>query len=187
MSSWIIMVTECDHWPLPDAFFYGPLARYLKLRVSHASGMLGTFSPPPPISDPDMHHGTCGTHMPWCMPGSLPSVFLRSRWRGKRSRHFRCMRNPQFYVSGKRPIVPHKKSSLNEGGVLKACQLRCHCQFMFMCQTNYISSISSGCFCRPEIEFRFDSGTVMISYELILGNVIHIKWLAGDDCLWKRG
>ena len=26
------------------------------------------------------------------------------RWRGKRSRHFRRMRNPQFYVSGKRPI-----------------------------------------------------------------------------------
>ena len=26
------------------------------------------------------------------------------RWRGKRSRHSRRMRNPQFYVSGKRPI-----------------------------------------------------------------------------------
>ena len=26
------------------------------------------------------------------------------RWRGKRSRHFRCMPNPQFYVSGKRPM-----------------------------------------------------------------------------------
>ena len=27
------------------------------------------------------------------------------RWRGKRSRHSRRMRNPQFYVSGKRPIA----------------------------------------------------------------------------------
>ena len=26
-------------------------------------------------------------------------------WRGKRSQHSRRMRNPQFYVSGKRPIV----------------------------------------------------------------------------------
>ena len=26
------------------------------------------------------------------------------RWRGKRSRHSRRMRNPQFYVSGKRPM-----------------------------------------------------------------------------------
>ena len=23
------------------------------------------------VSDPDMHHGTCVTHVPWCMPGSL--------------------------------------------------------------------------------------------------------------------
>ena len=51
-----------------------------------------------------MHHGTCVTHVPWCMPGSLTSGFLWSRWRlgrGKRSRHSRRMRNPQFYVSGK--------------------------------------------------------------------------------------
>ena len=25
----------------------------------------------PLISDPDMHHGTCITHVPWCMSGSL--------------------------------------------------------------------------------------------------------------------
>ena len=24
-----------------------------------------------PVSDPDMHHGTCTTHVPWCMLGSL--------------------------------------------------------------------------------------------------------------------
>ena len=51
----------------------GPLDRYAKLRVAHAPGMPGTFSPPPPFSDPDMHHGTCVTHVPWCMPGSLTS------------------------------------------------------------------------------------------------------------------
>ena len=67
--------------------------------------MRGTFSPPPRISDPDMHHDTCVTHVPWCMPGSLTSGFLWSRWRWKRSRHSRRMRNPQFYVSGKRPMV----------------------------------------------------------------------------------
>ena len=82
----------------------GPLARYVKLRVAHAPGMPGTFSPPPRISDPDMHHGTCVTHVPWCMPGSLTSSFIWSRWRGNRSRHSQRMRNPQFYVSGKRPI-----------------------------------------------------------------------------------
>ena len=67
--------------------------------------MPGTFFPPPRVSDPDMHLGTCVTHVPWCMPGSLTSVFLWSQWWGKRSRHSRRMRKPQFYVSGKRPMV----------------------------------------------------------------------------------
>ena len=73
------------------------------------------FPPPPRFSDPDMHHGTCVTHVPWCMPGSLTSGFLWSRWRGKRSRHSRRMRNPRFCISGKRPIVEcimHSFSSL---------------------------------------------------------------------------
>ena len=41
----------------------------VKLRVVYAPGMPGTFSPPPLISDHDMHHGTCITHVPWCMSG----------------------------------------------------------------------------------------------------------------------
>ena len=55
--------------------------------------MPGMFSPPPGVSDPDMQHGTLSNGFPW------------SRWRGKRSRHSRRMRNPQFYVSDKRPMV----------------------------------------------------------------------------------
>ena len=38
----------------------------------------------PLVSDPGMHHGTCVTHVPWCMSGSLV---------GKRSRHSRRIRN----------------------------------------------------------------------------------------------
>ena len=49
----------------------------------HAPGMPGTFSPSPQVSDPDMHHGTCVTHVPWCMPGSLTSGLLWNRRRGK--------------------------------------------------------------------------------------------------------
>ena len=84
----------------------GPLTRYVLMRVAHAPGMSGTFSPSPLVSDPDMLYGTCVMHVSWCMPGSLTSGFLRSRWRGKCSRHSRRMRNPQFCVSGKRPMVP---------------------------------------------------------------------------------
>ena len=60
----------------PRLCHYGPLVRYVKLRVAHAPGMPGTFSHPPRFNDPDM---------PWCMPGSLTSGFLLIRWRGKRS------------------------------------------------------------------------------------------------------
>ena len=84
---------------------YGPLTRYVKLRVAHVPGMPGTLSPSLRVNDPDIHQGTCVTHVPWCMPGSLTSGFLWSRWRGKRSRHSRRMRNPQFYVSGKRAMM----------------------------------------------------------------------------------
>ena len=84
--------------------YHGPLARYVKFWVAHAPGMPGTFSPPPRVSDPDMHHDTCVTHVPWCMPGSLTNGFLWSRSRGKRSWHSQRMRNPQLYVSGKKSI-----------------------------------------------------------------------------------
>ena len=40
------------------------LTRYVNLRVAHAPGMPGTFSPPLQVSDPDMHHGTRVTHVP---------------------------------------------------------------------------------------------------------------------------
>ena len=50
-----------------------------KIVGAHAPGMPGTFSLSPRVSDPDMHHGTCVTHVPWCMPGSLTNVFLWNR------------------------------------------------------------------------------------------------------------
>ena len=31
------------------------------------------FQRKPLVSDPGMHHGTCVTHVPWCMSGSLAS------------------------------------------------------------------------------------------------------------------
>ena len=61
--------------------FHGPFTRRVKLWVSHATGIPGTFSPPPSVSDPDMHHGTCVTHVPWFIPGSLTGSFLWSRGR----------------------------------------------------------------------------------------------------------
>ena len=63
--SWLLKTSE-----------HGPLTRYVQLRVAHAPGMSETFSRrrlqrKPLLSDPGMHHGTCVTHVPWCMSGSL--------------------------------------------------------------------------------------------------------------------
>ena len=48
---------------------------------------------------------TCVTYVPWCMPGLLTCGLFLSQWRGKLSRHSRRMRNQQFYISGKRPMI----------------------------------------------------------------------------------
>ena len=67
--------------------------------------MPGTFSPPSRVSDPDMYHGTCVTHVTRCMPGSLFSGFLRSWWRGKTFPAFPAHAQPAIYLSGKRPMT----------------------------------------------------------------------------------
>ena len=76
-----------------------------KMAGCACTGNAGNAFPPSRVSDPDMHHGTCVTHVPWCMPGSLTSGFLWSRWWEKRSQHSRRTHNPQFCVSGNRPMV----------------------------------------------------------------------------------
>ena len=48
----------------------GPLATYAKLRIAHAPGMPHRIQRKPLVSDSGMHHGTCVTHVPWCMSGS---------------------------------------------------------------------------------------------------------------------
>ena len=45
-----------------------------------------------------MHHGTCVTHVPWCMSGSLTAVM------GKTFPASPAHAHPQFRVSGKRPM-----------------------------------------------------------------------------------
>ena len=107
--SWFIVCCPKEYENMPNlqsqhmynpCLRHRPIARYVKLRVAHAPEIPGTFSPPPRVTDPDMQHG-CVTHVPWCMPGSLTSGFLWSRWRGKRSQHSRRTHNPQFHLSGK--------------------------------------------------------------------------------------
>ena len=72
------------------------------MRFAHAPGMLGAFprhwlQRKPLVSDADMHHGTCVSHVPRCMSGSLIH--------GGGEKDSRRIRKPQFYVSDKRTIV----------------------------------------------------------------------------------
>ena len=69
-------------YPQHELYFRGPLARYAKLRLAHALGLAGTYYPSPRVTNPDMRHDTCVTHVQWCMPRSLTGGFLWSRWRG---------------------------------------------------------------------------------------------------------
>ena len=110
-----------------------PSCQIRKIAGCACPGIPGAFSPPPRFSDPDRHRCTCVTHVPLCMPGSLTSGFLWSRWRGKRSRHSRRMCNPRFCVSGGRPIelkqlIDTSVSSIHASSTwvvndLKACRL----------------------------------------------------------------
>ena len=96
--------------PLRRFCFFIQSCAWASCQIRHIAGCAcagnaENFSQPPRVSDLDMHHGTWVTHMPRCMPGSLTSGFLWSRWRGKRSRYSRCMWKPQFYVSSKRSMA----------------------------------------------------------------------------------
>ena len=67
----------------PTAIATWASCQICKIAGAHAPGMPGTFSPSPQVSDPDMHHGTCVMHVPWCMPGWLTSGFLWNRRQGE--------------------------------------------------------------------------------------------------------
>ena len=80
---------------------HGPLTRYAKSRVAHAPGMPGAFSPPPtPRETANKQPRHASRHVRDACAVMHVGIATR-RWREKRSRR---MRNPQFYVSGKRPV-----------------------------------------------------------------------------------
>ena len=81
---------------LENIWHHGSLTRYAKLWVAHVLGMTGSFpchrlQRKPQASDPGMHHGTCGTHGPWCMSGSL----TRGCGENVPGIPGACMRNPK--------------------------------------------------------------------------------------------
>ena len=111
-----------DMWGVcGQALAHGPLARYVNWRVAYAPGMPGTFSPPL-VNDPDIHHDTCVTHVPWCMPGSLTSGFHKLvAW--KTFQHYQRMRTRNFtYLArGPWPMASWFASTMQSMTHLKWC------------------------------------------------------------------
>ena len=69
------------NYVLPISSYHAPWAFYQirKIAGCACAGNAGNVFPRHPlqrkplVSDPAMHHGTCVTHVPWCMSGSLTS------------------------------------------------------------------------------------------------------------------
>ena len=87
-----------------ETAFNGPLIRYVKLRIAHAPGMPGRFSPPPTSKETTIQRSRHASRYGRYARAVMHVGIAKPRWWEKRSRHSRSMRNPQFYVSVKRPI-----------------------------------------------------------------------------------
>ena len=82
----------------------------------------------PPVSDPGMHHGTCVTHVPWCMSGSLtcagrenvPGIPQRMR-----TRNFTYLARGPSYNFHYRSRWTVKLSSLWYSNVFEKCHMIC--------------------------------------------------------------
>ena len=74
------------------------------LRVAHAPGMLATFSPPLTSKETDIQRSQHASRHVRDARAVVHVGIANLQLRGKRSRHSRHKRKPQFYVSGKRPM-----------------------------------------------------------------------------------
>ena len=85
---------------------HGPLTKYVKLRIAHVPGMPRTFSPPLTSKETTARLRSRHASRHVRQARAVMHVGIAYPWWwGKRSRHSRRMRNPQFYVSGKRPMT----------------------------------------------------------------------------------
>ena len=82
----------------------GPLHRCAILGVAHAPGMPGLFSPTPISKETPFCRSRHASRHVRHAHAMMHVGIANLRCRGKRSWHSRRMRNPQYCVSGKRPM-----------------------------------------------------------------------------------
>ena len=81
MSAILLTHTRCNVSPgdlktiisITMHLLNGPLTRYVMHPECRERFSRHRLKRKPLVSDPGMHHGTCVTHVPWCMSGSLTS------------------------------------------------------------------------------------------------------------------
>ena len=83
---------------------HGPLTIYIILRSAHAPRMLGTFSLAPTSKETASQQSRHASRQVRHERAVMRVGISNSRWRRKRPRHSRRIRNPQFCVSGNRPM-----------------------------------------------------------------------------------
>ena len=101
LSKWPKTEYHCDCSDL----CHGPLISYVKSWVAHTPGMPGTFSPPPTSKETSNYRSRHASRHVSDARAVMHIGIVNPRWRGKRSRHSRRMRNSRFFVSGKRSML----------------------------------------------------------------------------------
>ena len=106
-----------------------------KLRVAHAPGMPRTFPSPPTSKETASYRFRHASRHVRHTLAMMHVGIATPRWRGKHSRRYRRICNPQFYVSGKRPIAGKinllaSALSLHNFCKLKRAQDKLHFNFL---------------------------------------------------------
>ena len=157
--------------------------------------MPGTFSPSPQVSDPDMHHGTCVTHVPWCMPGSLYSNFFWNWRRGKTFPAFPAHAQPVFLRIWQEAHAIHRiKSQIPECTCTishnvpfrtEMCTFLFwmeHCRIWNRCILGFVKLIhyvGSSAYCGYAVVWLYT-----IDYTVINDNKINHVWSLDHSLLW---
>ena len=101
-------------WPLVSGIHQWASCQIRKIAGCACAGNAGNVFPTyrlqrkPQVSDPGMHHGTCVTHVPWCMSESL----IRGGGENVPGIPGACAtRNFAYLARGPWPINPHKGPS----------------------------------------------------------------------------
>ena len=95
----------CKRVVTDGVVLHGSLTRYVKLRVAYAPGIPGTFSPPSTSKVTARQRSQHALRRVRHARGVMHVGIANPRRRGRPSCHSRRMRNPQFYVSGQRPML----------------------------------------------------------------------------------